>query len=89
MFWSQWELVSPRLPTLIIIPPLYTLVIVTLNTATYCVCSPGSHTSLAWAVLSTLLPRPDKGGTVTQARQLLVLNVSCCTNFNEKDIKTL
>merc|ERR1719206_730558 len=76
MFQDQWQRVSPSLPTLIIIPPLYTIILVLLNSCTYYICLGSKGTSLVWALLSILLPRPLKG-SLSSVRQLLVINVAC------------
>ena len=79
VFMDQWTSVSGQLWTLIIIPPLYLLVLVLFNTATYFLCLGNSFTtSPLWALVSVLLPRPVKC-TLAAARQLLVINVSSNT----------
>lgn len=75
VFMEQWQQVSPSLPTLIIIPPLYLVILILLNSCTYFLCL-GSGTSSIWAIMSILLPRPVKG-SLSSARQLLVINVAC------------
>merc|ERR1711892_1174305 len=76
VFMEQWQQVSPSLPTLIIIPPLYLLILILLNSCTYYVCLGSKGTSSIWALMSILLPRPLKG-SLSSARQLLVINVAC------------
>ena len=73
---DQWQQVSPSLPTLVIIPPLYLLVLVLLNTCTYFICFGSNTTSTLWALLSILVPRPVKT-SFSSARQLLVINIAC------------
>eukprot|EP00092_Neocalanus_flemingeri_P003197 GFUD01003416.1.p1 GENE.GFUD01003416.1~~GFUD01003416.1.p1 ORF type:complete len:1055 (+),score=218.84 GFUD01003416.1:46-3210(+) len=76
VFMEQWQQVSPFLPTLIIIPPLYLLILILLNFCTYYICLGAKGTSTIWAILSILLPRPVKA-SLSSARQLLVINVAC------------
>jgi len=76
VFMDQWQQVSPSLPTLIIIPPLYLLILILLNSCTYYICLGSKGTSSIWALMSILLPRPLKG-SLSSARQLLVINVAC------------
>jgi len=76
VFMAQWQQVSSSLPTLIIIPPLYSIILILLNSCTYYLCLGSKGTSTVWALLSILLPRPLKG-SLSSARQLLVINVAC------------
>ena len=79
VFMDQWTSVSGQLWTLLIIPPLYLLVLILFNTATYFLCLGNSFTtSPLWALASVLLPRPVKC-SLAAARQLLVINVSSNT----------
>ena len=79
VFMDQWTTVSGQLWTLLIIPPLYLLVFILFNTATYFLCLGNSFTtSPLWALASILLPRPVKC-SLAAARQLLVINVSSNT----------
>ena len=73
MFQTQWIYVSPFLPTVLIIPPLYLLLIILLNCCTYYLCL-GSKATFFWALISTLFPYSPKSSRKS-ASQILAINV--------------
>ena len=82
VFMAQWTAVAGQLWTLAIIPPLYLLLLLLLNTSTYFLCLGNTASaSWLWALASVLCPRPAKLSSVplSAARQLLVTNVSSNT----------
>jgi hypothetical protein len=79
VFMGQWQVVSPHLPTLYLIPPLYLLILVLLNSWCHFSFTHQSSAQPYWALLSTLLPRPSTSLSLSSASQLLLINVTSNT----------
>ena len=74
-FQDQWTIVSNKLPTLYLIPLLYFIVFILMNSWSHFAFNSPSRSRGFWAVLSLLVPRPSSSTSLPPATYYLVLNV--------------
>ena len=69
---------SPFLPPLYLLPPIYLFCLLLVNVVIH-YSTLEDASSLPWAVLSIILPRPPSSAPLPAARRLLVVNVAVNT----------
>jgi len=78
VFLPQWHQVSPHLPPLYLLPPVYLFCLVLVNLVIH-YSTLEDNSSLLWALFSVIVPRPPSSAPLPAARRLLVVNVAVNT----------